>query len=294
MELQRLRAAQDAQAKAPAEKRQVLNPTILVALIGVAGTVLAAILQASNGTALEREKLRSTLITKAIDFPNPDESLKYLRFLQSTKLVDGIETTISNYEASPDQIPNSTTKYSLLNPSVDAAIRSAPLPKASGSQRGFRALEKAQAELRGSAREVDDNAGQWVQKYLAPLHMAPQAQQGFPWAIAFISWCFTEDGQTPFQYSPSANAVYTEFKQKNWLLKAGETPQPGDVVFWSRDKASVAAHAAIVHHAEGGKLYTIAGNVGNLVQAADSPIDRANVLGFGRVPDQDTPRSPPP
>ena len=72
LELERLRAQVDTGSNTtPDTKRYSINPTVLVAIIGVVGTVLAGILQAFNSTSLERGKLRSTLITKAVEIHEP-------------------------------------------------------------------------------------------------------------------------------------------------------------------------------------------------------------------------------
>lgn len=284
LELERLRSQVDtANSFTSDTKRYVVNPTILVALIGVVGTVLAGILQAFNSTSLEREKLRSTLLIKTIELPNREESIKYLLFLRDAKLVDGIDAPIETYTEYPGKVPSISTEYSLLNPSVDIELRSAPLPTDAGSQRGLRALKRAVEELNAGAREFGVNGGPWVAKYFAPSSLSIEASNGLPWTMVFVNWCFTENGKTPFKYSPSVHAVLSEFKEKGWLLKPGELPKAGDIVFWGRGQYSGAA--GIVHHINGNDLYTIAGNVGNLVQGSTSPLNKASILGFGRVPD---------
>lgn len=283
-ELERLRSQVDMASNSTLDtKRYVVNPTILVALIGVVGTVLAGILQAFNSTSLEREKLRSTLLIKTIELPSREESIKYLLFLRDAKLVDGIDAPIETYTEYPGKVPSTSTKYSLLNPSVDIESRSTPLPTDAGSQRGLRALKRAVDELNAGAREFGENGGPWVAKYFAPLSLSVEASNGLPWTMVFVSWCFTEDGKTPFKYSPSVRAVLSEFKEKGWLLKPGELPKAGDIVFWNRGQNTGAV--GIVHHVSGNDLYTIAGNVGNLVQGSTSPLNKASILGFGRIPD---------
>jgi len=286
LELERLRAQAHPESKSPSSTRRAsINPTVLVALIGVVGTVLAGILQAFNSTSLERARLRSTLITKAIELPSREESVKYLQFLRDTKLVEGIDAPIERYVERPDKVPSVSTEYSLQNPEVDLELRSAPLPTDAGSQRGLRALQRAVAELNAGAREFGQNGGPWVAKYFAPTSLASEVgtARGLPWVMVFVNWCFTEDGKTPFKYSPSVRAVFADFKARGWLLKPDELPKPGDIVFWGHGRQS--GSAAIVHHVSGDSLYTIAGNVGNLVQGTVHPLRKDTLLGFGRVPD---------
>jgi len=284
LELERLRSQVDMAYNPTSDtNRYVVNSTILVALIGVIGTVLAGILQASNSTSLEREKLRSTLLTKTIELPTREESVKYLLFLRDTKLVEGIDAPIETYTEIPGKLPSTSAEYSLKNPPVDLELRSAPLPTDAGSQRGLHALKRAVDELNAGAREYGENGGPWVAKYFAPLSLKVETSNGFPWTMVFVNWCFTEDGKTPFKYSPSVRAVFAEFKKKGWLLKPGELPKAGDIVFWERGPNSGAA--AIVHHVSGDLMYTIAGNVGNLVQGSTSVLNKTGLLGFGRVPD---------
>lgn len=286
LEHERLPAELDTQIRpVPDREHYAINPTVLVALIGVLGTVLAGIFQAYNSTALEREKFRSTLLTKVAEYQSREEAVKYLQFLRDTKLVQDIDAPIERYEESPDELPTVSAEYSLKNPSVDLELRSAPIPADVGSQRGLRALKRAIAELNAGAREFGDNGGPWIAKYFKPSSLSAHvgSSSGLPWTMVFVNWCFTESGDTPFKYSPSVRAVFAEFKQRGWLLKADELPKAGDVVFWARGEHSGAA--AIVHHVIGNSLYAIAGNVGNLVQGTVDSLKKDNLLGYGRVPD---------
>lgn len=67
--------------------RQVKGPAAL-AVIGIIGTLAAGIWQLHTGRELEREKLRSSLILRASESGDPDTTLRNLKFLVKSQLID--------------------------------------------------------------------------------------------------------------------------------------------------------------------------------------------------------------
>jgi hypothetical protein len=88
--------------------RQInLSPTavtLIAAIVGLIGTMLGATLKGTSDTKLEREKLRSNLILKAVDTRNKNEAAKFLKFLKDIRLVSGLRE-IDTYINNPDKIP---------------------------------------------------------------------------------------------------------------------------------------------------------------------------------------------
>jgi hypothetical protein len=92
-----LRAEANAVAK-PQEQsswRQIKVPAAL-AIFGILGTLAGGIWQLHSGRELEREKLRSSLILRASESGDPDTTLRNLRFLVKSQLIDDPGDVITN------------------------------------------------------------------------------------------------------------------------------------------------------------------------------------------------------
>ena len=91
-------------------KRKTLsiNPivgTVLVALIGLFGTGIGASIGGYFNIKLEKEKLRSSLILKAVETTDPESALNYLKLLRDTGLVNDIDITIQEWTKDTTLIP---------------------------------------------------------------------------------------------------------------------------------------------------------------------------------------------
>ena len=122
------------------------------------------------------------------------------------------------------------------------------------------ALDIARKEMHGGARELGgNNRGRWVRKYLAGAGL----EEGLPWCASFVCWCYREAADVlgtprPFAYQPSARRLYTACRKKGWRV---ETPQPGDLVFWTRGPVNKGlGHVGFVEYAHDGLIQTIEGN----------------------------------
>lgn len=85
-----------------------INPivgTVLVALIGLFGTGIGASIGGYYNIKLEKEKLRSSLILKAVETTDPTSALNYLKLLKNTGLVKDLEVTIEEWVEDPGAIP---------------------------------------------------------------------------------------------------------------------------------------------------------------------------------------------
>ncbi len=106
--------------------------TILVAFIGLVGTGIGSIIGGYNNIKLEKEKLRSSLILKAIDTQDPKSALNYLKLLKDTKLVDNIDITINAWEDDIKSVPLRPSNETILNDGInnpDKSIRIKSLAK---------------------------------------------------------------------------------------------------------------------------------------------------------------------
>ena len=172
-----------------------------------------------------------------------------------------------------------------------ARIRYGSMPPASlgGSAEGRKALRRAIDELNARARELGgNNRGRFVRKYLKPARLP----DGNPWCASFVSWCFLEAEvgkkvNMPFAYTAGARALRRQFSKKGWAFQANDTirPEPGDLVFWWRVRATGwQGHVGFVHQLKDGMLYTIEGNKSPRVQGFSYVLTRMEkLLGFGRV-----------
>ncbi len=89
-------------------KTFTINPivgTVLVALIGLFGTGIGASIGGYYNIKLEKEKLRSSLILKAVETTDPNSALNYLKLLKNTGLVKDLEVTIEEWEGDPGAVP---------------------------------------------------------------------------------------------------------------------------------------------------------------------------------------------
>ena len=93
----------------PKEKKGfTINPvvgTVLVAVIGLLGTGIGASVGGYYSIQLEKEKLRSNLILKAVETTDPQSALNYLKLLSDTGLVSDLDVTIEQWEKDPDAVP---------------------------------------------------------------------------------------------------------------------------------------------------------------------------------------------
>lgn len=94
------------------------------------------------------------------------------------------------------------------------------------------------------------------------------------WCSAFMNYVAKKSG---LEMSGKLNA-------RSWL-KVGEeieTPQMGDVVvFWRNDPNSWQGHVGIYIKEQGGYIYVLGGNQGNMVKVSAYPEGR--VLGYRRL-----------
>ncbi|MFP2927114.1 CHAP domain-containing protein [Pyxidicoccus sp. 3LG] len=123
----------------------------------------------------------------------------------------------------------------------------------------------------------------------ARKYLNGQAPEGTPWCAAFVSWCFWQDPESPpFPYTVNARRLFGELGQRGWVHLSGEhyTPQPGDIVTWSRAEADGHEdHLGLVHHVAYGMLYTVEGDHGTRVRGVGYQLGRMDrLLGFAHVP----------
>jgi hypothetical protein len=90
---------------------------VLLALVGLIGTGIGAVLQGFWNTRLEREKFEFSLIQKALDTPDQKQASRNLKFLVQAGLISGFDgKKIETLADTPDQLPIflGTGSYSII------------------------------------------------------------------------------------------------------------------------------------------------------------------------------------
>lgn len=111
-----------------------------------------------------------------------------------------------------------------------------------------------QAAAREGVRETGINAGFWVEKFLASVHLGP----GYAWCAAFVHWCIEEAGVDNHRLPNGAAAV------RNWASWAKtnhrllDKPVRGCLFFWL-DRAGT-GHIGFVSQVGPGYVETLEGN----------------------------------
>lgn len=157
------------------------------------------------------------------------------------------------------------------------------IPETGGSARARAALAIAIQELNaGNGEEGGNNRGPHVRKYLNGI-----VDEGNDWCAGFVSWCFSQSGPMPFNYTVGARDVLKQLRAKGLCVEPSETdpPRPGDVIVWWR-KAPTAwqGHVGLVLSYRGGVLSTIEGNKTPKVGRFSYTFGKIErLLGFARV-----------
>ena len=90
------------------KKKITISPlvtTIIAALLGLLGTMVGAYFQGRSNMELERQKLESSLILKAIETGEPDKAAKNLLFLAKLKLINIPAEQIEQLQKNPEDAP---------------------------------------------------------------------------------------------------------------------------------------------------------------------------------------------
>jgi len=99
-----------------------VTPAILTAVVGFFISLGANYYQQQSNLALEREKLKSNLIVKAIETGKPEASAKNLLFLLDMKLIDDATGSIEAFRKYPERAPVLASPSGVVVPRGEAAI----------------------------------------------------------------------------------------------------------------------------------------------------------------------------
>lgn len=108
------------------------------------------------------------------------------------------------------------------------------------------------------------------------------------WCACFVSWCANECGYIDAGVIPKFAGCGTGvqwFKDRGLWQDRNYEPRPGDIIFfdWNDENGQDgdSDHVGIVEKVEGGVIYTVEGNSGDMCQENRYTIGYYEILGFG-------------
>ena len=147
---------------------------------------------------------------------------------------------------------------------MPAAVADATAARASGSSSlGASALDVAKGELARGVREVGNNTGADVDKYLAAARVAP----GNPWCASFVTWALEQSGRTMDGSGWAAVQTWVrsaEAGNNDLQLVSAEDARPGDLVAYDwggQEDFGADGHIGfLASNVEDGKFTAVEGN----------------------------------
>lgn len=109
------------------------------------------------------------------------------------------------------------------------------------------------------------------------------------WCACFISWCANECGYLDAGVIPrfaSCSIGIRWFRERGLWQDSSYEPRPGDLIFFDWDdedegQDGAADHVGIVEKVEGGIVYTVEGNSGNVCRERQYAIGYYEIYGYG-------------
>ena len=109
------------------------------------------------------------------------------------------------------------------------------------------------------------------------------------WCACFVSWCANECGYLDIGVIPrfaSCSIGIQWFRERGLWQDSSYEPRPGDLIFFDWDdedegQDGAADHVGIVEKVEGGIVYTVEGNSGNVCRERQYAIGHYEIYGYG-------------
>lgn len=109
------------------------------------------------------------------------------------------------------------------------------------------------------------------------------------WCACFVSWCANECGYLDAGVIPrfaSCSIGIQWFRERGLWQDGNYEPHPGDLIFFDWDdedegQDGAADHVGIVEKVEGGIVYTVEGNSGNVCREQQYAIGHYEICGYG-------------
>ena len=106
-------------------------------------------------------------------------------------------------------------------------------------------------------------------------------KEGNAWDSEFVSWCADKNGYVAEEIVPKfadAKTGVNWFKANELFQNKGYTPNAGDIIFVGSNEPS---HTALVEKVENNVIYTIEGNVNDVVKRKTIHVEDSNIYGYG-------------
>ena len=104
------------------------------------------------------------------------------------------------------------------------------------------------------------------------------------WCACFVSWCADQCGYIEAGVIPKfAGCIQGSnwFKNRGQWKDGGDTPSPGDLIFFDWEGDSLPDHVGIVEKVEDSRVYTVEGNSGDMCRQNSYPMGSAVLYGYG-------------
>lgn len=106
------------------------------------------------------------------------------------------------------------------------------------------------------------------------------------WCACFVSWCEDQCGFIAEEKAPKFALVSDGADwfvlHDQWRLM-GDTPQPGDLIFFDWDQDGGRDHVGIVTGVVGDKVFTVEGNSSDLCRQKRYSVDDPVIYGYGII-----------
>lgn len=170
------------------------------------------------------------------------------------------------------------------------------------AQEKLKELEKTEKDARfeflktlagqyGSRGEIKGGSGYFSEWYIGNYESNPGWNQYTPWCGCFLSWGAAQQPNNTFIGDPprfaDVDKGMAKFKDSRMWREGGETPIPGDYVFFDwdgrndPDGGKDPDHVGAVLCVKGGFLYTIEGNSGGRVAVQRYSLGDSRIVGYG-------------
>ena len=106
------------------------------------------------------------------------------------------------------------------------------------------------------------------------------------WCACYVSWCenkvgYIDEGIAPKFALVSDGAEW--FRSKEQWLDAGETPEPGDLIFFDWEADGTLDHVGIVTNVVNGRIFSVEGNSSDRCRLKRYYAGDPVIAGFGHI-----------
>jgi len=115
-----------------------------------------------------------------------------------------------------------------------------------------------------------------------------------PWCAGFVLHCFKRAWHDSIRGSRwklrNVKAMYKEMKRQEYFIGRNVLPKRNDIIFFNNRGDSDAGkgwHVGIVEKTDGRRIFTIEGNLSNMVKRASHAVGDTSIVGYARPSNED-------